>query len=334
MHANTIRNAADGIHLEFSNNNGIGGNEVYDSRYALHFMTAHANKIVSNNFRDNLTGAVLMFSHDLIVKDNEMSNNRRGATGAGMLLKDDDNLFVEGNRILRNKYGATIEGTPSARDATAIFYKNLFALNDAGIAVMSNSPITFVDNAMIDNTVQVKAMGGELASRALSAHGGSGTDTGTQGAGAQDAALPKGALWTSNGRGNYWSDYRGYDADGDGVGDQPYQPRPPFAGRLGNDDTLRLFQFTPAQQAIDAATDMFPLYRYNAVMEDEGPLMNPPEGLALPHSGGLNVRLLVSSALITALSGLAIVTLSGMSPRRGLRRLVEPRGRSPGGATA
>ena len=36
VHGNTIRNAADGIHLEFSDDNGIGSNIVTDSRYALH----------------------------------------------------------------------------------------------------------------------------------------------------------------------------------------------------------------------------------------------------------------------------------------------------------
>ena len=328
---NTIRHAGDGIHLEYSDSNTIGGNDVSNSRYALHFMTAHANRVVKNNFHDNLTGAVLMFSRDLIIKDNELSNNRRGATGAGMLIKDDDNIFVEGNRVLRNKFGATVEGSPQTIGATAIFTKNMFALNDVGIAVMSNAPITFVENALVDNIVQVKAMGGELATRALSEHASgvpaTGGDAGTP------AALPKGALWVSRVRGNYWSDYRGYDANGDGVGDQPYRPRPPFAGRLGHDDTLRLFQFTPAQQAIDAATDMFPIYRYNAVMEDQGPLMSPPEGLTLPHGGGVNVRLLVASVALTALSGAAIVTLSGMR-LRGLRRVFAPRGQAPGAAAA
>jgi hypothetical protein len=177
-------------------------------------------------------------------------------------------------------------------------------------------------------------MSGELASRALSGHGGTATDPSSGGAESKAAPLPAGALWTSNGRGNYWSDYKGYDANGDGVGDQPYQPRPPFAGRLGNDDTLRLFQFTPAQQAIDAATDMFPVYRYNAVMQDAGPLMNPPEGLALAHGGGMNIKLLASSVVITALSGAAIVTLSGADPRRRLRNILEPRGRSSSQAAA
>ncbi len=137
-------------------------------------MYVNDTKVISNTFRDNLAGAVLMYSNDLIIKDNELSSNRRGAAGDGMLIKDDNNLWVEGNRILRNKFGMTVDGTPQQAGATAIFRRNLFALNDTGVGLLTNAPITFVENAMIDNTVQVKALSGELAS-ALSSHDGAAT---------------------------------------------------------------------------------------------------------------------------------------------------------------
>ncbi len=318
IHRNRIREAADGIHLEFANDNLIVENTVTGSRYALHFMYSHKNTIVRNTFTGNLAGAVLMFSHDLVVKDNEFSQNREGATGAGMLLKDNDNLFAEGNRMLRNKYGMTVEGTPQTKGTTAVFRRNLFALNDVGIALTSNSPITFVENAAIDNGVQVKALSGAIAGQALAGHGGS---LPARGPGDDDeqARLPAGAVFTSNGRGNYWSDYRGYDADGDGVGDQPYLPRPAFAGKLDDDDTLRLFQFTPAQQAIDLAADLFPIFRYHAVIEDQGPLMSPPEGLGVPHGEGVNVRLLAASGVLLLVSASATLWLSGADARNAWR---------------
>lgn len=317
LYGNTILHAADGIHLEFSERNVIGKNTVTQSRYALHFMYAHGNKMIGNMFRDNLAGAVLMYSNDLILKDNELSNNRRGASGAGILLKDDDNIWVEGNRILRNKFGMTVDGTPQSAGSTAIFRRNLFALNDTGIAVMSNAPITFVENAMIDNTVQVKALGGDL-----SGHAG-GVPTAGAPVSGSPPSLSKAAVWTSAGRGNYWSDYRGFDANGDGVGDQPYLPRPLFAGRLDNKEMLRLFQFTPAQQAIDMATDLFPVYRYRAIIEDPDPLIEPPPGIALSRDSGINLRLLVASALLVALSFAGIVHLASVDIRGPLRRMLE-----------
>ena len=333
IHGNRIKNAADGIHLEFSESNGIGENTVTDSRYALHFMYANGNKVLSNTFRHNLAGAVIMFSKILVLKDNELSENRRGATGAGILLKDVDDIFAQGNRVLRNKFGLMADGSPQTPGATATFMDNLFALNDTGVGLMTSAPITFVDNAMIENTVQVKALGGSLTGHEAAPDTPDSGGGGHEGHGATPAAPApvapsagsKQATWTIGGRGNYWSDYKGYDADGDGVGDRPYQPQPPFAGALSDNDTLRLFQFTVAQQAIDVASDMFPLYEYDAVIQDSGPLMQAP-GPALPGESGINRGLLVVSALLLLLSGAVAQAVLGIDIAQPIRRVFSPAG--------
>lgn len=283
VHGNTILNAADGIHLEFSEGNGIGQNVVRHSRYGLHFMYSDSNRIIGNTFRGNLAGAVLMFSHELLLRDNELSGNWRGATGAGILLKDVDNIFAEGNRVSRNKYGMTAEGTPQSVGATAVFMRNLFFMNDTGLGLMSNAPITFVENSMVGNAVQVKALGGELATRALSTHGGEMSGDSHEGHGTasgEAAKPPAGVVWSSNGRGNYWSDYPGYDADGDGVGDVPYEPVAVFANMMDENPMLRAFLYSPAQRALDMAGRLFPIYRPKPVMTDEAPLMEPPAAVA------------------------------------------------------
>jgi nitrous oxidase accessory protein len=332
VHNNRITNAADGIHLEFSDDNGMALNTVTDSRYALHFMNSDNNRIVQNVFTDNLAGAVLMFSQDLLLKDNELSNNRHGATGAGILAKDIDNLFVDGNTIVRNKYGLMADGTPNTRDGTATFMNNLFALNDTGVGLMSNAPISFVENAMIENTVQVEALGGDLLG-AMGGHTGAapqpaapsgGAHEGHSGgasATAPDAASAQAgsAVWSIGGRGNYWSDYAGYDADGDGVGDQSYRPEPAFAGALADNPTLRLFQFTLAQEALDMAGEMFPVYQYDPVIEDGAPLMSPP-GPALPDQSGTNSSLLMVSVLLLALAAVAVQQVLDIDPLDALFR--------------
>lgn len=313
VHGNVVRHAADGIHLEFSDDNGIVQNTVNKSRYALHFMYSHNNGILENTFEDNLAGAVLMFSNELILKDNELSGNRKGATGTGILLKDVNNLFAQGNSVLRNRYGILAQGSPNAENATVTVIQSVFALNDTGLGLFSDSPITFVENAMIDNVIQVRAMGGSIAAHGLSGPSGeTGADSDSHTHAGQASApnipapavgtRPESAVWTVGGRGNYWSDYKGYDADGDGTGDRPYLPEPPFAGALDGNDDLRLFQHTLAQQAIDMAADMFPIYQYGAVIQDDAPLMSPP-GPALPDGEGLNRELLIVSVMLVVLSG-------------------------------
>jgi nitrous oxidase accessory protein len=335
IHANTVRNSADGIHLEFSDDNGMGENTVTDSRYALHFMSSDNNRILSNTFRNNLTGAVLMFSSDLLVKDNELSNNRDGATGAGMLIKDVDNIFVEGNTIQRNKYGITVEGTPNSADGSATFMRNTLALNDTGLGLFANAPITFVENSLIENTVQVQAISGALNTgdgHAAAPVSNAPDPAGEEGHGHEaapdttsaGATRPDSPVWAIGGRGNYWSDYRGYDANGDGVGDAPYQARSAFGGALEENDTLRLFQFTLAQQAIDAAARMFPVYEYDPVMTDSGPLMQPPVG-SLESESSFNGGLFVVSILFLVLCVVVLHAMLDFDPLAGVRRSLNGR---------
>jgi hypothetical protein len=190
---------------------------------------------------------------------------------------------------------------------------------------------------MIENTVQVEAISGALAldsehgsSSATTATGATTSGAGHSGhttqstqdgsTGAQTTtgeARPNAPVWSLGGRGNYWSDYRGYDADGDGVGDRPYRPEPPFAGALDEHPTLRFFQFTLAQQAIDTASDMFPVYRYDPVIEDAGPLMDPP-GPALVREHGLNTGLIITSVMLLALAAAVLQLVFDIDPVRAI----------------
>jgi MYXO-CTERM domain-containing protein len=178
---------------------------------------------------------------------------------------------------------------------------------------------------MVENGVQVKALGGAIASGLLSSHEAAKpatsadnaagahdhTSTGPATGAAAGAAvtLPKGAVWSADGRGNYWSDYRGYDADGDGVGDKAYRAEPAFAGRLSENDSLRAFQHTLAQQAIDTAADMFPVYEYDAVIEDAAPLMRPATSLSASAGEGTDVTVLALSGGMLALAAAAVFAL-------------------------
>jgi nitrous oxidase accessory protein len=153
-----------------------------------------------------------------------------------------------------------VDNSPREPDASVRFEGNLFAYNDAGVSLL---PLvkrnTYVNNVFQENGVQVSVTGGgELV----------------------------GNQWAVDERGNYWSDYVGFDADGDGRGDIPYRADSLYEDLLDRYPELRLFQLSPATQALDMASRAFPIFRPQPKMADEHPLMKPPtlaEGDGLPR---------------------------------------------------
>lgn len=89
--------------------------------------------------------------------------------------------------------------------------------------------------------------------------------------------------WSVAGRGNYWSDYDGYDLDGDGLGDVPFRIRNLYEKLEGNHPRLRVYFQSPAAQALVAAERAFPIVR-SASEADPHPLMHPVD-IGVPISG-------------------------------------------------
>jgi nitrous oxidase accessory protein len=75
--------------------------------------------------------------------------------------------------------------------------------------------------------------------------------------------------WTNND----FDDYRGYDLDGDGIGDVPYELRSLSSQLTGRFPDLEFFRGTPAFAAIDIASHVMPLFRTSTVLVDETPSM-------------------------------------------------------------
>ncbi len=211
----------------------------------------------NNVLRDNSVGIYLMYGDGYTVRNNLLYNNR-GQSGYGLALKDVNNVLVEGNSMVSNRVGVYNDNSPLNPEAAVRFENNLLAYNDIGLdylpLVQRN---TFTDNVFQENGAQVAIAGqGEL----------------------------KGNAWSVAGRGNYWSDYAGFDADGDRVGDLPYKSTSLYENLMESYPELRLFQLSPATDAIDLAARAFPVFQPRPKMADEHPLMAPP---ALPSVPGL-----------------------------------------------
>ena len=78
--------------------------------------------------------------------------------------------------------------------------------------------------------------------------------------------------WSKDGKGNYWSDYLGWDMDNDGVGDVSYEPNDAIDKLLWKYPVARILMNSPAIEMLRWAQRQFPVFRSPGV-KDSFPLM-------------------------------------------------------------
>lgn len=243
---NQISKARDGIYLSFTDRVVVASNVVTQCRYGLHSMYSRNARFEHNEATGNLLGAALMMSDRLVLRGNRIQQHREGSAAYGVLLKDIGDLVAEDNQILANRVGIYAEGVPSNTARQAVFARNLIAGNGVGIALQSNAALTMTGNRIADNLTDVRPLGKQLSS---------------------------GMRWSQDGRGNSWGQYRGFDADRDGIGDVPYTQHDAMDALVRRNPLVQAFLYTPAHLALEAAARMFPLYRQPPVLVDDRPLM-------------------------------------------------------------
>lgn len=249
VEGNTVVGGRDLV-FWFTDGITVRGNTATGGRYGLHFMYSDGALVEGNLLSHNSVGAFLMYSTDLVLRGNVLTDNH-GPSGYGIGLKDVDDVLVEGNRLVANRVGIYFDNSPSSLAARGVIRGNLIAYNQVGALFLpATERNTFVDNAFIDNESQVGLTG-------------TGRFEGNQ--------------WTVAGSGNFWSDYAGYDGDGDGVGDVPYRVDDLYDTISDRYPHLRFFTNTPAAMTIDLAARMFPVLRPDPLVEDTNPLVRQPD---------------------------------------------------------
>lgn len=272
VEGNQVRGSRDVI-LWYSPHCVVRNNVVENSRYGLHYMQSSDAVMEQNILRNNSVGVYIMYGREVLLRNNVIDNHR-GPSGFGIGLKDAVNVTVTGNRVVGNRVGVYIDNSPPEPSATVYFQRNLFAYNEIGAELLPNVKRNhYSENIFLENGEQVAI------------------------AGAGDAT---GSQWSLDGRGNFWSDYVGFDADGDQVGDLPYRAQSLFENLLSKHPELRLFQLSPAADALDLAARAFPIFQPRPKLADEHPLMAPPP---LPAVEGLPTapvaaNLAVSGAMV------------------------------------
>jgi nitrous oxidase accessory protein len=244
IEGNQIRKHRDGIYIEFSPGNIIRGNHCRGNvRYGLHYMYSDENTFEGNIFEENGTGSALMYSKNIILRKNTFKSNL-GLNGFGILLKSLSDSIAEENVITDNTVGIFMD--EANRN---IFTRNNFLRNGWAIDLFSSSTDNvFYANNFSDNSYQVM------------------TDT--------DRSINS---FFKDSKGNYWSDYKGYngyDLNGDGIGDIPYKPVKLLSYLVKRFPDLTVFIDSPGFQALEFAERVLPVL--NPVeLEDQYPLMNP-----------------------------------------------------------
>jgi nitrous oxidase accessory protein len=245
---NRISDARDGVYLSFTERVVASENVVTRCRYGMHSMSSLDASFVQNTLTANLLGAALMQSDRLVLRGNRIEQHRQGSAAYGVLLKDIGDLIAEDNIIVSNRVGIYAEGVPLQPSRKAIVRRNVIAGNEVGLALQSNAALTTTGNRIADNLSDVRALGRHLSPA---------------------------TRWSEGGRGNSWSQYRGYDADGDGIGDVPHSADDTVDALVRRNPLVQAFLYTPAHLALEAAARMFPLYRPRPLLVDEHPLMTP-----------------------------------------------------------
>jgi nitrous oxidase accessory protein len=237
---NEIVAVRDGLYIQSSSHGFIAGNSARDLRYGIHYMSSDDNTFEDNVFENGAAGSALMYSRRIVFRRNRFLHNR-GFASVGLLLQACDNVVAEDNLIADNARGIFIEGAYRNR-----FRRNVVAESDTAVVLYdSASGNVFEQNSFVANLSPLSLVGRRTDTRFA---------------------------------GNYWSDNREPDLDGDGRTDRPYRLSSVFDHLRANLTAADLFTQGFAAAALGAAERAFPVLD-RVPVEDASPLARPP---ALP----------------------------------------------------
>ncbi|MBV6271870.1 nitrous oxide reductase family maturation protein NosD [Alcaligenaceae bacterium CGII-47] len=241
---NDISHGRDGIFSNTSKGNVFRANRFSHLRYAVHYMYTNDSEISENISEGNNIAYAIMFSERLIIQDNIALDSR----DQGLMLNYANHSKISGNVIKGAEKCVFIYNANRNQ-----IRSNHFEDCDIGIHFTAGAEGNqIVDNAFVSNRNQVKYVG----TRHLD--------------------------WSSNGRGNYWSDNTAFDLDGDGIADTAYRPNDIIDQVLWRAPTARLLLNSPAVSIIRWAQSQFPALLPGGVI-DSAPIMSLPEARALKN---------------------------------------------------
>jgi nitrous oxidase accessory protein len=242
---NEVHDARDFV-IWYSHGNTVTGNKVRGGRYGLHFMYANDNHMTGNEIADCVVGVFLMYSNDITVEGNRFLRSW-GASGMGIGFKESSGVKILRNDILGNAVGIFLDISPYDPDAVNTFEGNKIAYNGIGVEFHTDwEGNIFAANSFDANFTQIAVRGGGTALR---------------------------ETW----EGNYWDDFAGFDEDGNGTGDSPYEIYS-YADRIWMEvRDANFFRGGFALEALDFVERLAPFSEPRLLLREKNPLSTMPE---------------------------------------------------------
>jgi len=232
---NHISFVRDALYVDVSHNAVFRDNRLHHSRYGTHYMNAYDNVWQGNDTWMNRGGLALMEVRRLTVRNNRAWAN----SDHGIMLRTIQDSTIENNVVAGNQRGFFIYDAEynTLRGNTVVD-------NVVGAHLWAGSKNNVVEgNDFILNREQVRYVG------------------------ARD--MPWGEK-----AGNYWSNYLGWDRDGDGAGDVRYEANDLVDRLSWRHPMMKLLLASPAVQTLRLVGQQFPILRAPSIV-DPKPRMQP-----------------------------------------------------------
>ncbi|HRP64611.1 MAG TPA: nitrous oxide reductase family maturation protein NosD [Thauera sp.] len=232
---NNISFVRDALYVDVSHDAVFRDNKLHHSRYGTHYMNAYDNLWENNDTWMNRGGLALMEVRRLTVRNNRAWAN----SDHGIMLRTIQDSLIENNVVAGNQRGFFIYDAEynTLRGNTVVD-------NVVGVHLWAGSKNNLVErNDFIFNREQVRYVG------------------------ARDL------VWGEK-EGNHWGNYLGWDRDGDGIGDVPYEANDLVDRLTWRHPMMKLLLGSPAIQTLRVVAQQFPLLRAQSIV-DPNPRMAP-----------------------------------------------------------
>ena len=244
----------NGIQLYNTTGAKIIGNNISFTRDGIYVDVSHHALFRGNRIHHLRYGTHYMNSYYNVWEDNESYFNR-----GGLALMEVRNQTVRHNRA----WGNADHGIMLRTIQDSVIEDNVVAGNARGFFIYDAEYNVLKNNLVVGNQVGVHLWAGSIHNKV------SGNDFI-----ANRDQIKYVAAADEPWNGNYWSNYLGWDRDGNGVGDVPYAANDVVDRMTWKHPLIKLLLNSPAVQTLRLIAQQFPLLRAPSVV-DATPRMRP-----------------------------------------------------------